>query len=104
MSHMPGGDLWDLLYDPRVRKRLERVRNKTVLQRVEEAARGLRERPLSGKPLRTYPGVRSLPVTTPGGEYRIIYVPIAADRVILVVLVAPREEVCKLLRRTRATG
>lgn len=42
-----------------------------------------------------------MPVTTPGGEYRIVYVPIEADRVILVVLVAPRGEVYKLLRQKR---
>jgi len=96
---MPADDLWELRYDPRVRSKLRRVRNKTVLQRIEEAARRLQEKPLSGKPLRTHPGVRSVPIATPGSEYRIVYVPIEADRVILAVLVAPREEVYKLLRQ-----
>ena len=90
---------WELKYDPRVRKQLERIRDTAVIGRIEEAARGLKNRPYSGKPLRGYPGVWSKRVASSGGEYRIIYIPVKTDRVIFIVLVASREEVYKLLKR-----
>jgi len=90
---------WELQYDPRVRKQLEKIRDTTIIRRIEEAARQLKDKPYSGKPLRGYSGVRSKRVATSGGEYRIVYIPIKTDRVVFIVLVAPREEVYKLLRR-----
>lgn len=96
---MPPEEVWELRYDPRVRKRLQRIRSKTLIRRIEEAARSLQSNPLSGKPVRNHPEVRSKRVTTSGGEYRIIYLPIKEDRAVLVILVATRQEVYKLLGR-----
>jgi len=90
---------WELRYDPRVRKQLEKIRGTAIIRRIGEAARQLRDRPYSDKPLRGYHGVRSKRVPTSGGEYRIIYIPIKTDRVVFIVLVASREEVYKLLRQ-----
>ncbi|MCD5407944.1 type II toxin-antitoxin system RelE/ParE family toxin [Candidatus Bipolaricaulota bacterium] len=90
---------WTLRYDPRVRKELERVRDKQVIERLKSAAETLKDEPFSGKPLRGYPGVWSKRVGTKGGEWRIIYMPLKSERVLLVVLIAPREEVYELLKR-----
>jgi len=90
---------WELRYDPRVRKQLERVRNKAVARKLQEAAEKLAKNPYSGKSLSGYPGVSSKRVGTPGGEYRILYRPIRQDRVVFVVLIGPREEVYDLLKR-----
>ena len=90
---------WELQYDPRVRKRLEKIRDISIVERIEKAARQLKDKPYSGKLLRGYPGVRSKRVTTSGGEYRIIYTPLDEDKVVFIILIAPREEVYKLLRQ-----
>ena len=90
---------WELRYDPRVRKRLERIRDKEVIKRIEESARRLRERPYLGKKLEGYPGLRSYRVGTPGGEYRIIYRLLKEERVVFVILIGSREEVYELLGR-----
>ena len=92
---------WELRYDSRVRRRLQQIRNRAVVQRLEQAARRLRERPRLGKPLRRHPKLRSYRVGTPEGEYRIIYTLISQDRIVLVVLIAPRDEVYELLERLR---
>lgn len=90
---------WTLKYDPRVRKILERVRDKEIIRRIKEAAEGLKESPFSGKPLRGYKGVWSKRVGTKGGEWRIIYMPIKEDEVVLILLVGPREGIYELLKR-----
>jgi|Deesub1362A_J573_1020465.scaffolds.fasta_scaffold01854_9 mRNA-degrading endonuclease RelE of RelBE toxin-antitoxin system len=90
---------WTLRYDPRVRKELERIRDKEIIRRLKDAAEALQDNPFSGKPLRGYPGVWSKRVGTKGGEWRIIYLPLKDERVVLIVLMAPREEVYELLRR-----
>ena len=68
--------MWTLRYDPRVREKLEKIRNKTLVRRIEKSAETLRENPFAGKPLRGYPGVRSKRIGTPEGEYRLIYLPV----------------------------
>jgi len=65
--------MWTLKYDPRVRKQLEKIRNKVVIRRIKESAESLQERPYAGKSLHGYPGVRSKRIGTPQGEYRLIY-------------------------------
>jgi len=90
---------WKLRYDPRVRKQLEKLRNKVVVRKLEQASKKLEERPYSSKSLSGYSGIFSKRVGTPEGEYRIVYCPIKRDRVIFVVLIGPREQVYDLLKR-----
>lgn len=92
-------ETWELKYDPRVRKRLGRIKNKRIIRRIEESALRLKERPYLGESLEGYANVRSYRIGTPGGGYRIIYRPIKKDQVVFVILVGPREEVYDLLRR-----
>ena len=92
---------WELKYDPRVRKRLKRIRDKEIVRRIEGSALRLKERPYLGEPLKGYPNIRSYQIGTPGGEYRIIYQPIEEDRVVFILLNGSREEVYELLKRKR---
>jgi len=92
---------WTLRYDPRVRKELERIRDKEIIRWLKDAAEALQDNPFSGKPLRGHPGVWSKGVETKGGEWRIIYLPLKRGRAELIVLMAPRAEVYELLRRGR---
>ncbi|MBI2061705.1 MAG: type II toxin-antitoxin system RelE/ParE family toxin [Nitrospirae bacterium] len=73
-----------------------------IAQRVEKTALLLGENPHRGKLLKGYERerIRSLPVTTTGGEYRIIYELIPQEEAVFVLLCETREEVYKLLRRT----
>jgi addiction module RelE/StbE family toxin len=91
--------MWELRYDPRVRKQLERIKDKRVIKRLEESALRLKDHPYLGKGLEGYPDLRSYRVGTPGGEYRIIYCLMEADHVIFIILIASREEVYHLLKR-----
>ncbi|HDI10927.1 MAG TPA: type II toxin-antitoxin system RelE/ParE family toxin [Candidatus Acetothermia bacterium] len=90
---------WTLRYDPRVRKILERIRDRKIIERLREAAEALCEKPFSGKPLRGYPGVWSKRVGTKGGEWRIIYMPLKEEKVLLIILVGTRESIYQLLKR-----
>ncbi len=92
---------WELRYDPRVRSFLEKLQDRAIIRRLETAARRLQERPERGKLLQGYErrGLRSYRVGTPGGEYRILYQIRLRERVILVILIGPREEVYKLLKQ-----
>ena len=93
--------MWTLRYDPRVRKKLEKIRNKTLIRRIEESAKTLQENPLAGKPLRGYPRVRSKRIGTPEGEYRLIYLPVEDKREVFIILVGSRDEVYELLGRKK---
>ena len=93
--------MWTLRYDPRVRKQLQKIKNKDVIRRIKESAERLRINPYSGKPLQRYKGVRSKRIGTPRGEYRLIYLPIKENHEVLVILVGTREEVYELLKQTR---
>ena len=95
---------WTLRYDPRVRKRLEKVRDREIIRRLKGAAEALQNNPFSGKPLRGHQGVWSKRVGPKGGEWRIIYLPLKNEHVVLIVLAAPREEVYELLRRGYVTA
>lgn len=94
---------WQLRYDPRVRKLLEKLRNKEIVRRIEQSALRLQERPDLGEPLEEYKAekLRSYRIGTPSGEYRIIYQLRQAERVVFVILIGPRQEVYKLLKRKR---
>jgi len=93
------GEPWTLVYDPRVRKYLEKIRDRAVIRRLEGAAARLTRFPRSGKSLDHYPGVRSERVGTSGGEYRILYQLFEEQREVFVLLIASRDEVYELLER-----
>lgn len=90
---------WTLCYDPRVRKCLEKIRDKAVIRRIKQAAAHLALAPYSGKELEGHPRVRSERVGTPGGEYRVLYQLLEEEREVFIVLVGSREEVYGLLER-----
>ena len=94
--------MWALLYDPRVRKRLLKIKNKDVIRRIKESAERLQHAPYSGKLLQGYRGLRSKRIGTPHGEYRLIYLPIEEKRELLVILIGTREEVYELLKRSES--
>jgi mRNA-degrading endonuclease RelE of RelBE toxin-antitoxin system len=93
------GEPWTLVYDLRVRKHLEKIRDRAVIRRLKEAAARLARFPRSGKSLEHYPGVRSERVGTSGGEYRILYQLDEERREVFVILIASRDEVYELLGR-----
>lgn len=94
--------MWTLRYDPRVRKQLQKIKNKDVIRRIKESAERLQTAPYSGKPLRGYENVRSKRIGTPNGEYRLIYLPIKENREVLILLIGTREEIYTLLKRSRS--
>lgn len=93
--------MWTLRYDPRVRKQLQKIKNKAVIRRIKESAERLRIKPYSGKPLQGYKNVRSKRIGTPNGEYRLIYLPIKGKQEVLIILVGTREQVYEVLKRSR---
>ena len=93
--------MWTLRYDPRVRRQLEKIRNKALIRRIKESAKTLRETPFAGKPLRGSPGVRSKRIGTPEGEYRLIYLPIEDKQEVFIILVGPRDSIYDLLERKK---
>ncbi len=95
----PSEEKWKLRYDPRVRKQLQKLRNKAVVRKLQQATKKLEERPYSSKSLGGYSGIFSKRVGTPDGEYRIVYCPIKQDRVIFVLLIGPREQVYDVLKQ-----
>ena len=92
--------LWDVRLAPRVRRDLERIRDKTVLRRLRAAVEGLALIPYKGKGLTAHPGVRSLRVATSGGEFRVLYILHEADHCVLVAMIGPRKDVYDLLKRS----
>lgn len=92
-------DEWDTRLNKNCRKRLSKL-GKGVNRRVKSALEKLEESPEKlGKPLSGYKGFYSYRTGTPGGEYRIIYRLKKEKGLILVDLIAPREEVYEILER-----
>lgn len=91
--------MWRVEGTKRVIKRLARS-SRDVRERYDRAFERLAHDPLAGELLSGYEGVRSFPLTTPGGEHRIIYRLKPEAQVVLVVLVGPREEIYRLLERS----
>jgi len=90
---------WTLHYDSRVKRQLEKIHDRKVMHRLATSARRLETRPSLGKLLEGYRDVRSYRVGTPGGEYRILYRLIPEDQVVLVLMIAPRDEVYERFER-----
>ncbi len=93
--------MWTLVYDPRVRKQLQKIKNKAVIRRIKESAERLQSAPYSGKPLQGHHGLRSKRIGTPHGEYRLIYLPIKDEQTIFIILIGTREEIYALLKRSQ---
>lgn len=92
--------MWTLHYDPRVRKQLQKIKNKDVIRRIKESAERLQDAPYSGKPLKGYQGLRSKRIGTPHGEYRLIYLPIKEKQEVFIILIGTHEEIYNLLKRS----
>lgn len=82
--------MWEVYGARRVAKILESLQP-DIRKAVEKGFAELSRQPAEGKILRGRKGLRSWPVTTPRGEYRIVYALKPEDRVVLVILVGPRE-------------
>jgi mRNA-degrading endonuclease RelE of RelBE toxin-antitoxin system len=91
--------LSDVRLAPRVRRDLERIRDKAVLRRLRAAVEGLAVAPYKGG-LTAHQGVRSLRVATSGGEFRVLYILHEADRCVLVAMIGPRKDGYDLLKRS----
>ncbi len=91
--------MWRVEGTWRVGKGLARFDRKTQEQ-YDRAFERLAHDPLAGEALSGYQGLRSYPVTTPGGEHRIIYQLKPEEQVVYVVLVGSRESIYRLLRRS----
>lgn len=82
--------MWEVHGTRRVVKILEKL-GPDIREAVERGFAELSQDPTKGKVLRGHKGLRSLAITTPGGEYRIVYSLKPEDKVVLVILVGPRE-------------
>ncbi len=94
--------MWQVHGSTRVAKLLESM-DKAVHEKYRHAFSRLAKTPRAGKLLKGYDNVRTLPVTTPGGEHRIIYQIKQEEEVVYVVLVGKRESVYEILRRRNIT-
>lgn len=63
---------WRLSFDPDARRSLERL-PKNIVEKVLKALEALAQDPHRGKKLEGYETLHSWPLTTSGGEYRVIY-------------------------------
>lgn len=93
-------DEWQLQLNKDCRKRLSKL-GKGVNRRLKAALETIEKHPELGKGLSGYKGFYSYRTGTPGGEYRIIYRLKREKKLILVDLIAPREEVYEILERKR---
>lgn len=91
--------MWRVEGTKRVAKRLARF-GRRIRERYDRAFERLAQDPFAGELLSGYEGLRSFPLTTPGGEHRIIYQAKPEVEVVLVVLVGSREEIYRLLGRS----
>lgn len=92
--------MWEVRGSQRVAKLLASL-DKAVKEKYYRAFEQLSKNPKKGKLLKGYANVRSLPVTSPGGEHRIIYRLKQEERVIYVVLIPSRKEIYDLLQRSK---
>jgi len=90
--------VWEVRGSQRVAKLLARF-DKKIRQRYDVAFERLAREPQAGKLLEGHENLRSFPVTTAGGEHRVIYRLKPKERVVYVVLVGSRESIYELLKR-----
>jgi mRNA-degrading endonuclease RelE of RelBE toxin-antitoxin system len=91
--------MWEVYGSQHVAKALGRY-GRELTDCYDKAFAKLSERPRSGKSLKGYEDLFSLPITTPGGEHRIIYQLKPNEKVVYVVLTGPREEIYEILKRS----
>ena len=91
--------MWEVHGSQRVAKALAR-HGREIASRYDRAFEKLSRNPRSGKPLKGYEGLFSMPVTTPGGEHRIIYQLKPDEEIVYVVLIGSREEIYEILKRS----
>lgn len=91
--------MWEVHGSQRVAKALAH-HGREIAVCYDKAFEKLSERPRSGKPLKGYEGLFSLPITTPGGEHRIIYQLKPDEEIVYVILTGPREEIYEILKRS----
>jgi len=89
---------WIVHWSPRSERFIRKLGKGQVTDRIRQEVDLLATRPKRGK---YFPqqDVYSLRIGTPGGEYRAIYQLIPEDRAVLIILVASREQVYKILGR-----
>lgn len=89
---------WTVHWSPRAERMIHNIGKGPVTLRIRQEVESLKERPRRGK---YFPDkdVYSLRIGTPGGEYRAIYQLIPADKAVLIVLVASRQNVYEILDR-----
>lgn len=92
--------MYDIEFYEKAAKQIERL-DKAAQKRVLQAINQLRDNPYKGKLLtETLRGLRSLPVTAPGAEYRAVYYVVEEDTVCVVIFVGSRERFYQRLTRS----
>lgn len=89
---------WVVHWTPRSERFVRKLGKGSVTDRIRQEVESLTTRPKRGKYFPKH-DIYSLRIGTPGGEYRAIYQLIPEDHAILIILVASREQVYKILGR-----
>jgi len=89
---------WVVHWSPRSERSIRKLGQGPITDRIRQEVDSLATRPKRGKYFPRH-DVYSLRIGTPGGEYRAIYQLIPEDHAILIILVASREQVYKILGR-----
>lgn len=94
--------MWKIYGSSRVNKTFASM-DKAVKESYQRCFSSLSNNPKAGKLLKGYDNVRSYPVTSPGGEHRIVYRLKHSDRVVYVIFIGSRSDVYELLKRSKLT-
>ncbi len=89
---------WVIHWNTRAERFIRKLGKGPITNRIREKINALTHRPNHGKYFPSH-DVYALRIGTPGGEYRAIYQLISEDHVILIILIASRERVYKILGR-----
>ena len=94
---------WKLKYTRQFDKELSKTKNKKAIKKILNDTEKLIKQPkkgklLSGKP-RQY-GIRSLKISTPNGEMRILYRLIESQKIIQPIHFDTRENIYEFLKRS----
>ncbi len=91
--------MWEVHGSQRVVKNLNQL-DKQIRTCYDRAFELLSREPKKGKILKGYKNLRSLPVTSPGGELRILYQLKLEQKIVYVILVGSRKDIYNLLKRS----
>lgn len=92
--------MWGVRGSRRVAKQYASL-DKPVKASYSRAFEQLSKNPKKGKLLKGHGNLWSFPVTSPGGEHRILYQVKEKEKVIYVVLIGSRQDVYELLKRSK---